>query len=41
MEVAVLGVPPGYIYDVENIRLELLYGSQRCLSRITTDLSKT
>ncbi len=37
----VLGIDKDQSYNVENVRLELDYGSQRCLSRITTDLMKT
>ena len=37
----VQGIPKDTTYNVENIRVEMIYGKQRCLSRITTDLSKT
>jgi len=37
----VTGIPRNISYNVENIRLELNYGNKRCLTRITTDLSKT
>jgi len=37
----VTGIPKGLTYNVENVRLEMNYGDKRCLSRITTDLSKT
>jgi hypothetical protein len=37
----VTGIPRRVNYNVENIRLELNYGNKRCLSRTTTDLSKT
>jgi hypothetical protein len=41
MQMQVLGVPPNHSYNVENIRLELTYGKQKCFSKISTDLSKT
>jgi len=37
----VTGIPRSLTYNVENVRLEMNYGDKRCLSRITTDLSKT
>jgi hypothetical protein len=37
----VTSIPKGLTYNVENVRLEMNYGDKRCLSRITTDLSKT
>ncbi len=37
----VTGIPKSITYNVENVRLEFNYGNKRCLSRITTDLSKT
>lgn len=34
-------MPNGETYSVDNVRLEMSYGQQRCLSRITTDLAGT
>jgi hypothetical protein len=37
----IVGINADQSYNVENVRLELDYGNQRCLSRVTTDLMKT
>lgn len=34
----VQGIPANTNYSVENIRIEMTYGQQKSLSRITTDL---
>lgn len=36
-----MGITNEQQYNVENVRIELEYGNQRCLSRVTTDLMKT
>jgi hypothetical protein len=41
MSIQILGISNEQQYNVENVRLELSYNNQRCLSRVTTDLMRT
>ena len=35
------GLGEGMSFNVENIKIEITYGFQKCVSRVTTDLTKT